>query len=160
MAAVPANVKKRIDVDRLSQGWENLFSSGTRSASRSIRNQLLARQSSGIGGDVGIVCCPRTRYRDPYHNGGPKSSLSTPTKAPLIYSEVHYIDFSKEQIPAGNPVFPFLYKRQSFEHKREVRAISPLVEMKNPAQYKHGIGIPVDLNTLIEDLYVHPGAPA
>jgi hypothetical protein len=32
--------------------------------------------------------------------------------------------------------------------------------MKNPAQYKHGIGIPVDLNTLIEELYVHPGARA
>ncbi len=160
LTAVPENVKQRINVDRLSRSWENVFSSGIRSAREAFAIscwhenpaesaamwELYAARGQGIAIRTTLT--------------GLKSSLSTPTTEPLIYSKVHYIDFSKEQIPTGNPVFPLLYKRQSFEHEREVRAIAPLVEMKNPAQYEHGIGIPVDLNTLIQDLYVHPGAPA
>jgi hypothetical protein len=35
---------------------------------------------------------------------------------------VHY---ETSWIPESNPLFPFIYKRLSFEHEREIRAIIP-----------------------------------
>ena len=36
---------------------------------------------------------------------------------------VNYIDYEKEWLPEGNTFYPFMHKRKSFEHEREVRAI-------------------------------------
>jgi hypothetical protein len=37
---------------------------------------------------------------------------------------VHYVDYDTVAIPDGNSYTPYLYKRLSFEHEREVRAIA------------------------------------
>ena len=50
--------------------------------------------------------------------------------------------------------FPFLFKRKSFQYEREVRIISDLSE-KN-ITINDGIKIDVDINQLIEKIYIHP----
>jgi len=67
---------------------------------------------------------------------------------------------------AIDPLRPFFYKSESFEHEREVRAvIAPTTEeilnQKFPiTDGEEGIKVKVDLSTLIENVYVSPKSPA
>jgi hypothetical protein len=98
-------------------------------------------------------------------------------------ASVNYIDFDKdwpEQI-LDLPmelfrIHQFLYKRRSFEHERELRAIvysNPLPNLRftkgrklepqdldfRPSPFEDGLYIPVDLETLIYEIYVAPSSP-
>lgn len=73
--------------------------------------------------------------------------------APIFIGKVTYIDYSKESIPQRNLniFYPFLYKRKSFEHERELRAVlGDLNPQKEP------VYVGVDISTLIEKVYVAP----
>ncbi|MCR5863159.1 hypothetical protein LRS05_13940 [Flavobacterium sp. J372] len=67
---------------------------------------------------------------------------------------VKYIDYKKEYIPFDDDFFPFLFKRKSFQYEREVRIISNLT--KYDLNINEGVKIDVDINTLIERIYIHP----
>lgn len=68
--------------------------------------------------------------------------------------EVNYIDYKKEYIPFDNMFFPFMFKRKSFQYEREVRVISDLSD--TDLVINDGIKIDVDVNQLIEKIYIHP----
>jgi hypothetical protein len=68
--------------------------------------------------------------------------------------EVKYIDYKKEYIPFDNNFFPFLFKRKSFQYEREVRVISDLT--KHNIHINEGAKVNVDINQLIEKIYIHP----
>lgn len=68
--------------------------------------------------------------------------------------EVKYIDYKKEYIPFENDFFPFLFKRKSFQYEREVRIISNLT--KHNLNINEGVKINVDIQKLIETIYIHP----
>jgi hypothetical protein len=85
----------------------------------------------------------------------------------VLIGEVTYIDYETQGFPPSNAfnVFNFImHKRLSFEHERELRAI--LWEMSGTPEAKSllarvgpiGLAIPVDLTTLIENVYVSPTA--
>jgi len=76
---------------------------------------------------------------------------------------VRYIDFEKDEPPLGYLGASSL-KRKSFEHEREVRAIlykcNELDGIDGVSEVAPaGIDIPVNLNNLIENVYVSPAAP-
>lgn len=68
--------------------------------------------------------------------------------------EVNYIDYKKEYIPFDDMFFPFLFKRKSFQYEREVRIISDVSESN--VKLNDGLKINVDINQLIEKIYIHP----
>lgn len=68
--------------------------------------------------------------------------------------EVNYIDYKKEYIPFDDMFFPFLFKRKSFQYEREVRIISDISESK--IRINDGLKINVDIDQLIEKIYIHP----
>nr|WP_315187075.1 hypothetical protein [uncultured Flavobacterium sp.] len=68
--------------------------------------------------------------------------------------EVNYIDYKKEYIPFDDMFFPFLFKRKSFQYEREVRIISDISECK--IKINDGLKINVDIEQLIEKIYIHP----
>jgi hypothetical protein len=68
--------------------------------------------------------------------------------------EVKYIDYKKEYIPFDNDFFPFLFKRKSFQYEREIRIISDLT--KHNLKINEGAKINVDIDKLIEKIYIHP----
>jgi len=79
---------------------------------------------------------------------------------------VNYIDYEKEWIPEGNIFSPFLHKRKSFEHEKEVRAIiQKLPNNKNQGivlgkkNSISGISVNIDIDSLIKTIYVSPTAP-
>ncbi|MCG9791128.1 hypothetical protein [Flavobacterium algicola] len=68
--------------------------------------------------------------------------------------EVNYIDYKKEYIPFDDMFFPFLFKRKSFQYEREVRILTDVTE--NNLKLNDGLKINVDINQLIETIYIHP----
>lgn len=79
---------------------------------------------------------------------------------------VRYVDYEKEWIPESNPLAPFLYKRKSFEHEHEVRALVPLGNLNELQRTTGATKIPsigiwhqTELTNLIEKVYVAPDAP-
>jgi hypothetical protein len=68
--------------------------------------------------------------------------------------EVNYIDYKKELIPFDDSFFPFLFKRKSFQYEREVRVITDIGA--SDIQINEGLKISVDINELIEKIYIHP----
>ncbi len=74
---------------------------------------------------------------------------------------VTYLDYETGVINTGNIFSPFLCKRLSFSHEQEVRAVF----VKHPSgpeemtAWPCGLGAAVDLDTLIEEIFVAPPAP-
>lgn len=74
---------------------------------------------------------------------------------------VKYIDYDREFFRNGNIFTPFVHKRKSFEHEREVRAVverNPSPGSSGPT-ISRGLLISVDLEKLVERIYVAPTAP-
>ena len=67
---------------------------------------------------------------------------------------VNYIDYKKEYIPFEDTFFPFLFKRKSFQYEREIRIISDVSTSK--ISLNDGLKIDVNINQLIEKVYIHP----
>ena len=67
-------------------------------------------------------------------------------------AEVNYVSFSE---PLKEEKTPIWYKRDAFAHENEVRVV-----IKNTAHKETGILVDVDLDILIENVYVSPTAPA
>ncbi len=84
----------------------------------------------------------------------------------IYLGKVRYIDYDTEFIDPGNVFSPFVHKRKSFEHEQEVRALVskwPTGKGRldfNQETIEHGLKIKVDIETLIERIYVAPSAPA
>lgn len=68
--------------------------------------------------------------------------------------QVNYIDYKKEYIPFDDMFFPFLFKRKSFQYEREVRIIGDLSNQE--IKINDGLKIDVDIDQLIEKIYIHP----
>lgn len=85
-------------------------------------------------------------------------------KEGVYIGTVNYVDYDSVIIPDDNAFWPFVHKRKSFEHEKELRAIM----MKLPpgadsdwlkAQEIPGLEIQVDLEALIEKIHISPTAP-
>ena len=83
-----------------------------------------------------------------------KKSLETERRTEQHIGQVNYIDYKKEFIPFEDAFFLFLFKRKSFQYEREVRIISD-VSSEN-IKINEGLKIDVDINQLIERIYIHP----
>lgn len=88
---------------------------------------------------------------------------------PVYIGKVKYIDWNLEKIPRYNVFSPYLYKRRSFEHENEIRALVHTIKHDGDICYidkkhvlqKHelindGIYVPISLDILIEKIYVSP----
>lgn len=83
-----------------------------------------------------------------------KNALDSEKNHEQYIGEVNYIDYKKEYIPFDNTFFPFLFKRKSFQYEREVRIISDVTQSN--IKLNDGLKINVDINQLIEKIYIHP----
>lgn len=78
---------------------------------------------------------------------------------------VTYLDYNTAPIPDGNSFWPYVHKRLSFEHEKELR----IVEQEFPANEngldvhrenkRFGKTVHVELSRLIESVYVSPTSP-
>jgi hypothetical protein len=85
-------------------------------------------------------------------------------KSPLTIrtTMVKYVDYDKVSIAPGNFFFPFVHKRSSFEHERELRAIIWSEEPINKSQISdETTSVQVDIvpQKLVKSVHVSPTAP-
>jgi hypothetical protein len=81
---------------------------------------------------------------------------------PVYIGRVRYVDYDRTPIPEHNLYHALLHKRLSFEHEREVRAITSFdPRFRNPKEGHMPVGVEVmvDLEELIEAIFVAPNAP-
>lgn len=83
-----------------------------------------------------------------------KTALTPEKHFEQYIGEVNYIDYKKEHIPFDDSFFPFLFKRKSFEYEHEVRVISDVTASN--VQINDGLKINIDIDSLIEKIYIHP----
>ena len=84
----------------------------------------------------------------------------------VFVGHVKYIDYESTWIPEGNLFDPFLHKRVSFEHEKEVRAVH--ASFGRPSEVNtiagpfppDGIAIVTDAAVLISEVRVSPAAPS
>jgi hypothetical protein len=84
----------------------------------------------------------------------------------VFIGKVKYIDFEKDWMPEGNTLYPFVHKRKSFEHEKELRAIIQEFRYKKNGEldwskpsFDDGICARVDLGVLIDRIYLAPTSP-
>lgn len=82
----------------------------------------------------------------------------------IFIGVVNYIDYETQWLPEGNSMWPFVHKRKSFEHERELRAlVQDLSRMETTAHLPDqelGRLVPISPEKLIENIYVAPDAPS
>ena len=83
-----------------------------------------------------------------------KEALLPEKKTEQYIGAVNYIDYKKEFIPFDDTFFPFLFKRKSFQYEREIRIISDVTN--SGMKIDNGLKVDVNLNQLIEKIYIHP----
>jgi hypothetical protein len=83
-----------------------------------------------------------------------QNALHPEKKLNQYIGEVNYIDYKKEYIPFDDKFFPFLFKRKSFQYEREVRILSDTGN--DVIKINDGLKINIDINELIEKIYIHP----
>ena len=75
------------------------------------------------------------------------------TKEPVSIGLVDYVDYDEDEIPWNNVFYLALHKRKSFEHEKEIRALLM------SAHSSTGALVPVNLEVLIEKIYIAPDSP-
>jgi hypothetical protein len=86
--------------------------------------------------------------------------------ANIFIGRVHYVDYEKERIPRGNAYWPFVHKRRSFEHERELRVLT-IAHPPEPQPTEGdrddvdvaGVAVPIDVAGLVDEVLVAPSAP-
>jgi hypothetical protein len=91
------------------------------------------------------------------------------TSKPVFIGEVKYIDYDNDHIPENNIIYSYLHKRKSFEYEQELRVIYPFMDLVGPDENgvlfsyakidEMGYYIEVDLDILIDKIFVSPVAP-
>jgi hypothetical protein len=84
----------------------------------------------------------------------------------IFIGPMNYIDYENDWLPESNLFHLFTHKRKSFEHERELRALilrfpkhgDNSIDFSKNTFEEEGIDVPVDLDLLIERIYVSPEA--
>jgi hypothetical protein len=89
--------------------------------------------------------------------------------SPIQVGLVRYVDYEAAVMPPSNTFWPFIHKRLSFEHERELRAV---IYQHGPKMIDHGsfhhresgvppegFLVPIDLNGLIRAVRIAPSSP-
>lgn len=70
---------------------------------------------------------------------------------------VRYIDYETEWFPGGNVYYPVMHKRRAFAHEHELRIVKMSPHLAGPEIVGTvGYKVPVDVNALVEEIYVNP----
>jgi len=86
------------------------------------------------------------------------------TDVPVFAGRVKYCDYATEPMPMGNLFTPFLRKRRSFTFEQELRLLHWQPELLSPdrgqpaADLPKGVAVPVDVASLILEVYLTPKA--
>ncbi len=85
------------------------------------------------------------------------------TEIPVFIGKVNYVDYDNHFINLDNLLLPYVHKRKSFEHERELRCLVWQNERSEDAKFSldtGGVKINIDLEKLVENIYISPNSPS
>lgn len=95
-----------------------------------------------------------------------RSSLDGYNQDVIHLGKIAYVDYDDEKIPEDT-LSPYFHKRRSFEHEKEYRAVIQRWKKKANGKidftklpFQEGIYVPIDLDKLIEKVYLSPTSPS
>jgi hypothetical protein len=75
----------------------------------------------------------------------------------IVVSDITYIDYESEEIPHGNILSPFVYKRHYFREETELSDLLPvtvaILRMLCRDSFPVGLEVPVMASTLIQSIF-------
>lgn len=92
----------------------------------------------------------------------------------IFIGQISYLDYETEKIAERSSLTPFLYKRKHFDSEKEVRCFlyddgdiglfpdnepMPINALNEGLVLNPGVYVPVDLDILIEKIYISPNTP-
>ena len=81
----------------------------------------------------------------------------------VCIGKAHYYDPQLHELPEGNAMQQFLFKLKSYQHENETRAIyqdyTGNYGFAGEPAVEYGLHIAVDLDILIENVYLAPTTP-
>lgn len=87
------------------------------------------------------------------------------TDKPVYIGKVIYYNEETDRLPMENPLTPFIRKRCLYQYENEIRCCYVMSQKQESGftweeqDTYNGVFIPVDLNVLIERIYISPYAP-
>jgi hypothetical protein len=92
-----------------------------------------------------------------------KRSFESKGSAEVFIGKVKYADYKKDLLTLKTVIDPFIYKRKSFEHEKELRAMIGKLPRsmrlyRARDTFRQGEYVDVNLSTLIENVFVSPTA--
>ncbi len=97
-----------------------------------------------------------------------------PLESSIFVGKIRYADYASDIMPEDNTMWPFVYKRRSFEFENELRALiqhvpvpapvigedgAPVITPWDQLPSQPGRLVTVDLDVLVQDVVVSPVAP-
>jgi hypothetical protein len=95
-------------------------------------------------------------------------SISTYADFEVYIGLIKYLDYDVDVIPVQNLLTPFMCKRKSFEHEKEIRCLIWTPQHgkndfshpdKNVFKNSKGLRVGVSLDHLIDEIYISPNSP-
>jgi hypothetical protein len=84
----------------------------------------------------------------------------------IFLGRIRYLDYQTDTINIFEPFAPFMHKRMSFVHEREIRALTTKLPLREDVKWdltietiNDGLLISIDLRNLIQKIYVAPNSP-
>ncbi|HMQ74718.1 MAG TPA: AP2/ERF family transcription factor [Flavobacteriales bacterium] len=79
--------------------------------------------------------------------------------------KIKYIDYDRSWIPESDPYYPYLHKRDSFSHEKEIRGLIDSLDIASSDAERFqttskGIWVEVPLSGLVDVVYVAPNSPS
>jgi len=82
---------------------------------------------------------------------------SIKTDKDVFIGRMRYYDPETDKLPEGNVLRPYVFKRISFSHEQEVRAVvqaSPPLGFDEEPLFECGLDVPIETDKLIENAYM------
>jgi len=77
----------------------------------------------------------------------------------ILIGRVNYIDYENEYIDPESIIEPYIHKRKSFVHEREIRALVFKVPSEGKPFSDEGKKISVDVGILVQKIFIAPNSP-
>lgn len=163
--------------DKWEGTWPESFADGLLERMTPERAAHFIRDSDGLRRVHFVSCWHASSYEsaalwDQYSGGSGialRSSVvrlrsAVTPRYRFMIGEVEYIDFTAAGPMKRHPVVPVFRKRMSFEHEREVRLLVSHSQLKDDdpslGEPFEEIHLEVNINTLVESVFISPTAPA
>ena len=86
------------------------------------------------------------------------------TEEKILLSEIHYLDYEREEMLDGNTMWPIIHKHLAYSYESEVRLVFEVDQVNwihdwSKEEVPEGVFIKLDIDKLIDEIIIGPHSP-